>query len=220
VVERAVEAGLNFVPGVGGALAVAFVTAVNWSLNERREKWLAGLAEAVEDLRQRMAAADFSDLASNQKFIDAIVSATRTADQTHQEEKLEALRNAVVNSAGDDAPDADTHAVLLGLLDRLTASHLRFLTMWDDPSAWFAARQLTPPQAGMAGSRMQTVDAGLPEMRGRQDFITMLSNDLNSAGLMRAGISGMVSPTSLMDRLTSDLGRSLVQLISQPPAPD
>jgi hypothetical protein len=54
IVERAGEAGLNFVPGVGGALAVAFVTAVSWQLNQRREGWLAELAEAVEDLRERM----------------------------------------------------------------------------------------------------------------------------------------------------------------------
>jgi hypothetical protein len=62
VVERAVEAGLNFVPGVGGALAVAFVTAVSWSLNERRERWLAGLAGQVDDLGGRMGDADFRNL--------------------------------------------------------------------------------------------------------------------------------------------------------------
>ena len=74
----------------------------------------------------------------------------------------------------EDSPD--THAVLLGLLDRLTASHLRFLTMWDNPRAGFALHRLPEPRAGMAGSRTQAVDAGLPEMRGRTDFITMLSN--------------------------------------------
>jgi hypothetical protein len=38
VVERAVEAGLGSVPVVGNALAVAFVTALGWRLEERREK--------------------------------------------------------------------------------------------------------------------------------------------------------------------------------------
>ena len=40
IAERAVEAGLNFVPVVGSALAVTFVAALNWKLNERRDQWL------------------------------------------------------------------------------------------------------------------------------------------------------------------------------------
>ncbi len=114
------------------------------------------------------------------------------------------------------APDADTQAILLGLIDRLTLSHLRFLTMWNDPQAWFELHQLTPPVAGTAGSRTQTVDAGLPEMRGRQDFYRLIASDLESAGLMAASVFGMVSPGALMDRLTSDLGTRLVEFISSP----
>jgi hypothetical protein len=85
---------------------------------------------------------------------------TRAIDHTHQEEKLAALRNAVLNSALPGAPDADMQAILLGLVDRLTSSHLRFLTMWDDPPLWFESRGLAPPQAAMYGSRTQTVEAG------------------------------------------------------------
>jgi hypothetical protein len=63
IVERAAEAGLNLVPGIGGALAVAFVTAVGWQLDRRREQWLSGLPEAVENLGKRLGNADFETLA-------------------------------------------------------------------------------------------------------------------------------------------------------------
>jgi hypothetical protein len=216
IVERAAEAGLNFVPGVGGALAVAFVTAVSWQMNQRREEWLAGLAQVVEDLRDRLGDADFETLAENPLFVDAVVTTTRAIDHTHQEEKIAALRNAVLNSAMPGAPDADTHAILLGLVDRLTASHLRFLTMWNDPRAWFESHHLTAPQAGMAGSRTLTVDAGLPEMRGRQDFYRLIATDLESAGLMTANVFGTASRTALMDRLTTELGTRLVEFVNPP----
>jgi hypothetical protein len=98
IVERAIEAALNFVPVAGGALAVAFVSAVSWQLNQRRPEWLFELAEAVEDLRERIGDASFEALAENSLFVDAVVTTTRAIDHTHQEEKIAALRNAVLNS--------------------------------------------------------------------------------------------------------------------------
>ena len=217
LVERAVEAGAGFVPVVGSALAVALVTALNWKLNQRRDEWLENLAIAVETLGERVDGFTANVLADNPLFVDAVVSAVRTVEHTHQEEKLAALRNAVLNSTLPGAPDADMQAILLGMVDRLTPSHLRFLTMWNDPSAWFHGHHLAQPQAGMIASRTQTVEAGLPEMRDRKEFYLQIAYELNSAGLMTANVQGNVSGTALMDRLTSGLGRQLVDFISPPP---
>jgi len=216
IAERAAEAGLSSVPVLGGALAVTLVTALNWKLNLRRDEWLEELAKAVEELGGRIDGIGIDTLVENPLFVDAVVSASRTIEHTHQQDKITALRNAVLNSALPGAPDADGQAVLFNMLDRFTGSHLRLLTMWNDPAAWFASRDLPPPQAGMAGSRTQTVEAGLPELRDRKDFYMQLAYDLNSAGLMTANVAGMVSPTALMDRLTSGLGRQLVEFISRP----
>jgi len=68
----------------------------------------------------------------------------------------------------------------------------------------------------MAGSRTQTVEAGLPEMQGRKDFYTLVASELGSAGMLTASLIGMVSPTSLMDRLTTDFGRQFVRFIGPP----
>jgi hypothetical protein len=54
IVERVAEAALGSVPVVGAALAVTFVTALGWRLEERREKWFTELADGVEALRLRM----------------------------------------------------------------------------------------------------------------------------------------------------------------------
>jgi hypothetical protein len=214
IIERTTEAALSSVPLVGGALAVAFVTAVGHKLSQRREEWLTELAEAVGELGERVGDFDLEKLAENDMFVDAVVTATGTIEHTHQAEKIEALRNAVLNSVADDAPDADTQAIFLNLIDRFTPSHLRLLTLWDDPVAWFSSHGLIPPEAGMAGSRTQTVEAGLPEMRGRNDFYLLIASELGSTGMLTASLSGMVSPTSLMDRLTTDFGRQFVQFIS------
>ncbi|SRR6266568_2711412 len=216
IAERAAEVALGYVPIAGPVLAAAFVTAVGWRLDQRRDEWLTRLAEGLEDLRERIGDVDFENLASNDLFVDAVVTTTRTIYHTHQEEKITALRNAVLNSVAPDAPDADTQAIFLNLVDRYTPSHLRMLQLWDDPPAWFARHSLTPPQGVMAGSRTMTVEAGLPEMQGRQEFYLLVASDLMSAGLMTASLPGMVTYEVLMDRLTNDLGRQFVRFISPP----
>jgi hypothetical protein len=216
IVARAAEAALGTVPLAGNALAVTFVTALNWRLEQRREKWFTELAEGVEELRERVDDLDFETLADDDRFVDAVVAATRTVEHTHQEDKISALRNAVLNSVAPDAPDADTQAIFLNLIDRFTPSHLRLVTLWDDPPAWFASHGLAPPEAGFAASRTQTVEAGLPEMQGRKDFYGLIASELGSAGMLTAGLSGMVSVSSLMDRLTTDFGRQFVRFIRPP----
>jgi hypothetical protein len=217
VVERVAEAALGSVPVLGAALAVTFVTALGWRLEERRDKWFTELAEGVEELRQRMDGLGLESLADNDLFTDAVVTATRTVEHTLQAEKIEALRNAVLNSVSSGAPDADTQAIILNLIDRFTPSHLRLVTLWDDPPAWFASHGIPEPQAAFATSRTVTVEAGLPEMQGRKDFYLLIAGELSAAGMLTAGLVGMVQPPSLMSRLTTDFGRQFVRFISPVP---
>jgi hypothetical protein len=216
IVERTVEAALGSVPIAGAVLAVAFVTALGWRLEQRREEWFTKLAEDVQGLREQIGDVDFENLAANDRFVDAVIATTRTIEHTHQEEKIDALRNAVLNSVAPGAPDADTQAIFLNLIDRFTPSHLRVLALWDDPPAWFAAYNLTPPQSMMGGNRMQTVEAGLPEMQDRSEFYGLIYSELAAAGMLKASLGGMVTGGALMDRLTTDFGRQFLRFISPP----
>jgi hypothetical protein len=218
VVERAVEAALGSVPVVGPALSVTFATALGWRLERRREEWFTHLAEGLEDVRQRMGKLDFKQLAENPTFVDAVITTTRTIEHTHQREKIAALRNAVLNSVAPDAPDADTQAMFLNLADRYTPSHLRLLMMWNDPQAWFALHGLTPPTGEIAGAMTDVVEAGLPEMKGRQEFYGLVVADLNASGLFAAELSGLLGTAALMRRLTNHIGRQFVEFISPPRA--
>jgi hypothetical protein len=49
---------------------------------------------------------------------------------------------------------------------------------------------LIPPEAEMARSRTQTMEAGLPEMQGRQGFYLLIASELDSAGMLAASLSG------------------------------
>jgi uncharacterized protein (DUF697 family) len=51
--QSGTEAILNLVPVVGGTIATALTLALNYRLNERRERWFSQLAEGVDELQKR-----------------------------------------------------------------------------------------------------------------------------------------------------------------------
>jgi hypothetical protein len=68
-------------------------------VHERRDERLGELAEAVQELGEQFDGIDPAKLPDSPLFVDAVVSATRTVEHTHQKDKLTTLRNAVLNSA-------------------------------------------------------------------------------------------------------------------------
>lgn len=214
--QTTLEAAVAAIPIFGGPAAILLHTGLTYRLQQRRDEWLAGLYERVEVLSQRPDAPTLEEMLDDPRFVDAVVSGARTVEHTHQQEKLDALQNAVLNSVGPDALDADTQAIFLSLVDRYTPSHLRLLTMWDDPPSWFESHGYVPRTDVMSGPRGLTVEVGLPEMAGRSDFYLHLASEMFTDGLMIAHLEGGVSGTALMDRLTSDLGRQFVRSISAP----
>jgi hypothetical protein len=111
LVEASVGAGAGAVPLVGSPLAVAFAVAMGWTYNRRMTEWLDALAEAVDDLQhQSEESTSFEDLADDPAFVDAVVAATRAAQATHQKDKLDALRNGVLNASRPGAPGLDEQA--------------------------------------------------------------------------------------------------------------
>jgi hypothetical protein len=78
-------------------------------------------------LEGRMAGFRVEALVNNEAFISAALQASQAAIRTHERQKLEALRNAVVNVAAGRSPDADTTTFFLTLVDALSVTHLELL---------------------------------------------------------------------------------------------
>lgn len=202
-------------PLAGNALAVFLGAGLDMRYNRRRERWFTQLAEAAQKLSERVEDFDPESLIDSDLFADAVVSAIRTVDHTDQENKLRALCNAVLNSVGPQAPDADSRAILLSLIDRFTPSHLRLLTLLDDPAAWFASQDTDLSAARLPGNRV-TVEAGLPEMRSRQDLHAVVHGDLYASGLAGRLVTGLATQFTPESRHTTDFRRQLVRFIADP----
>lgn len=130
-----VAAGMSAVPqswAAPAAMIFGMITAP--LLNKRRDEWFESLRFEVNELRQRIDALTPEALSSNEAFISVLVQASQAALRTHEPEKLEALRNAVINVAisavapeAIAAPKGDLELMFLRYLEAFTPVHLRVL---------------------------------------------------------------------------------------------
>jgi hypothetical protein len=212
------EAALSMVPIVGGPLSVLWVQFVGAAYEKRRQAWAEEISEAVNDLLARVDNLEGEDLAANEQFLDALAYATSTAVTTAHREKLEALRNAVLNAALPSDIDSDTQAIFLRHVRDLTPSHLRLLKLLSDPLAWFERRGIPWPNNIISGGLGKNViEVGIPEFANRRELYDQLERDLTSAGLTNTGgLHTLMSANGLTASRASDMGEEFLKFISDP----
>ena len=216
LLEKVVEGGVSMIPIAGGPVAVAFAYAVGQAHNRRMQVWLENLADVVADLQTRLGGIDFDTLAEDERFIDAVVSATRAAQATHDEEKLTALRNGVLNTLGPNAPTEDEQLRFFRFVEQFSPAHLRLLRFFHDPGAGFDAAGITRP-GYLAGGRATLLEDGMPEFRDKREWSALLFGDLYTAGLTNGALGDMQSGESLWLSATSPLGDRFLAFVSNPP---
>lgn len=203
------------VPIVGDPLAVAFAVAMGWTYNKRMAQWLEELAAAVDELQEEHDRLTFEDLAGDPVFADAVINASRAAQATHAQEKLDALRNGVLNSTGPGAPDVDLQARFFRLVEQFTAAHLTMLRFLADPVAWFDQRNLDKPNI-MAGGRGHILELGVPEFSGQRAWYDLLAGDLQSAGLANPNLHTVMTGSGVWAPGVTALGVEFLAFVSDP----
>lgn len=118
------SAALQIVPLVGGPAAELIELVIGPSLGRRREEWFRKLAEVVDELRARLDGFDPRDLDGNEQFVSSVLAASTIAMRAHREEKLEMLRNTLINGVLPGAPNEHEQMVFLRLVDELTPLHV------------------------------------------------------------------------------------------------
>ncbi|MFI5489198.1 hypothetical protein [Micromonospora echinaurantiaca] len=210
---KAAEMGISFVPVAGSALQVAFNELAGRRLADRRTRWLNDLAAKVHELEEQVG--DFARLTSEDAFMDALTTAAQIADRTSRAEKLEVLRNAVVNSVMPDAPDVDTQQLFFDMIDRFTPTHVRMLKLLSDPPGWFDRHGIPRPNFSM-GPKTGIIEAGMPELAGRRDLIERYAGALSTAGLINQSLNGIMSESGLWVPATTPLATEFLAFVADP----
>ena len=102
------------------------------SRTSRLTDWCERFRVCFNDLSQKVDGLTPEALARDEAFISAFAQATQAALKTHRPEKLDALRNAVVNVALGKEPDVDRQTIFLSLVERFTPLHILLLRFFDN----------------------------------------------------------------------------------------
>jgi len=214
-VHTIVRAGVSAIPVVGGPIKEIFTSLFAPPIVKRREEWIESIAEKLQELEKEFDSFKLENLKDSKNFITVVMHATTIAIRTHQEEKLDALRNAILNSAVVPNPDEDLQGMFLDCIDTLTPSHLRVLKFFENPRTWFQQKGIGSGNFA-AGPPSAVLERAFPEFR--RDFYEQLVKDLSSRGLMQnaGSLHVMMTEQGMFDRRTTAMGQSFLKYISYP----
>jgi hypothetical protein len=208
------RAGIGSIPLVGEAATELLNMLVTPPLEKRRREWMESVGEALRALEHE-GCVRLEDLQTNDVFIDTVMHASQTAVRNNQQEKIDALRNAVLNAALPNPPEESIQQIFLNYVDTFTVWHLRILRLFDDPKRWF--KENGRQSEFSVGSLSVVLIAAFPELDGRRYFNDLIVKDLYSTGLLGVEtLYTMMSGSGLLAGRSTDIGKKFINFITQP----
>ena len=209
-----VKAVIAGVPVIGGT-ATELVSIIAPPLEKRRNQWLDDIAERLKSLEE-VDGFRVEDLSQNETFITVVMHATQAAIRNHQQEKLEALRNAVLNAAMPEAPEDDRQLMFLNFIDELTPWHLRVLHFFDDPKIWGSRHNISYPN-WHGGSPANLLESTFEELSERRDFYDQVVRDLHYRGLMSIdSLHTRMTVPGMFTSRTTEMAKGFLAFITSP----
>jgi len=211
-----VKAVAGMVPIAGSALTVLLETVLAPPLERRREKWFRMLGAAVEQLQQRVEGLSPEALSANEVFITVVAQATQVALRTHQDEKLNALKAAVLNAGLPNPPADDLQLMYVRFLDELSPWHIRVLDLFSGPEQWMQRNGIQYPGWGMGGPST-VIEHCFPELRNQREFYEQIVRDLQSRGLVHQGqfLNTTMTGRGMVEARTSGLANAFLAFIAR-----
>lgn len=227
LVHTGIKAGFSSIPLVGGPISEILSFAVNSPINKRIEAFITSLDLRVKDIEAK-GQVNYSEFIKDDEFIDVLIQSLQLVAKNSQDEKIEMIRNCVLNTALHIDIERDKKMMFLNTVNQITPHHLKVLEVITQPSD--AIKQLlemtvksgeTDPQITLVDDFYKYLDLSL------EDF-TMLVNDLDTMGILtevRFPQEGMVHSkrgnniddlvTYCTTRLTP-YGRDFIRFINPP----
>lgn len=204
VAHALTKAGLSAIPVVGGPAVELFQLLVQPPLERRRAAWMEQVGQKLLELEAK--GLDLSKLQGNEQFVTAVMQASSAAIRTHQQAKLNALKNAIIHIAIGEAPEETFQHILLGFIDEFSEMHFRVLAFSHAPLA---------PAGLTMGSLASVLEDNIPTLRGQNTLYNQIWKDLYGRGLVSTeGLNTTMSGNGLSQSRTSPIGITLLNLIS------
>lgn len=215
-VHAIVKSIASAVPTAGGPLSVLLETLFSPPIERRKEKWFKQLAEVVSQLEQRVEDLSVEKLSKNELFITIALQSTQIALRNHQDEKISALRGAILHAGLPGGPDEQLQLMFLQFVDELTPLHLVMLAVLNGPVRWMEQHQIPYPGWGMGGVSA-VVEHCLPAVRGRREICEQIVRDLQARGLIHQGqfLNVTMTGNGMVESRTTEMGKAFIAYVSE-----
>ncbi|MBD8739072.1 hypothetical protein IFR41_06090 [Pseudomonas fluorescens] len=214
--HRVARIMIGAVPVLGGAGVEIFNSIIDTPMNERRIQWMNQVGNALNDLIEKSVLTE-QGLQHNETFITTVSQASMLAIRSHQQEKLEALRNAVLNVAIGHGPEEDLRQLFLNFIDVCTVTHIRLLSLMNGPEEWSQKHGVEFPSSWSMGGIAQAIEHAFPDLRGKERIYKVIWGDLYQRGLINTdGLGTTMSRQGILARRTTELGAKLIDFLSEP----
>jgi len=201
IVDSTVKASLSLIPILSGPASELFQKIITPPLEKRRITWLKNLSERISELENK--GLKIEDLKNNQMFISVVMISTQSVIKNHQKEKIEALKNAVINTALKQNYEETKVFMFLSFIDSLSAMHLKILKLFQSP---YSTRT--------SGSLKNIIEDNVKELVGKKELSKQLWKDLLSRGLVNTeGILTTMSENGLLEKRTTEFGDEFLRFI-------
>lgn len=199
------KAGLSAIPMVGGAAAELFQNLVQPPLDRRRQEWMEYVGEELQRLDAE--GFDLEQLQNDDRFISTVMQASQIAISTHEEERRDALRNAVLNTAQGQAPEEAKEHMFLQWIGTLSPLHIQILKVFQDPE---------PPGNMSMGGLNSVLESNFPNLCGRRDFYDQVWADLYIRGLVNTdSLHATMSGGGLAAKRTTGLADEFLRYVTR-----
>jgi len=200
---------ISAIPYAGAPIVELLNAIVTPSIQKRRDAWFQEIGKKLDELGQTQDGI-LEKLANDDTFIDISLKTTELALKTSQDEKLEALRNALFNSVTSQAIDISLQQIFLSYVDTFTVWHIKLLKLFDNPKTY--EHKLS--HISMGGLSL-LIEIAYPELKSKDEFTRQIFKDLYAKGLLNTDSLGTtMTQSGILAQRTTKMGQDFIQYIS------
>jgi hypothetical protein len=171
------------IPVLGAVLSASYSRILAPPLTKRTQEFLKTVYDRLSELENEIEGFKIDHLSENPLFITTFLHVYSIALRTHHEEKLEALRNVVINVAKPIDVDDDVSLMFTNFIDTFTPWHIKILEFLDN-----SAFAINDPETFGKGYSVNVLEYVLNHFSEQRDsaFAAQVIKDLQDRGLIRS----------------------------------
>lgn len=127
LIHKIIRAGLGAIPIAGTGAIEFFNSIILPPITKKREAFLQDIIITLSELEKKVEDFSIDSVQTNDIFISTLIHALKIEMQTHQKEKIELLKNVIMNTALNIFEDDDDYTYYLSILEDISVKEFQAL---------------------------------------------------------------------------------------------